>query len=100
MESLEHSIARDLFPAADSFAAKFYSSSSEDLDAPEFLQGTDVFEFHVTFLELLGKNARDLVGVPLPKDGEGEDDTDEVPKEFKNVDIVEDKVRPTTFLVY
>jgi hypothetical protein len=104
MEALEHAIARDLFPAADFFATKFYSSSSSDeadADPPKVLKGTDVFEFHVNFLELLGKNARDLVGVPLPKDGEAEDEA-EVEREFKIVDIVEDKVHPyfpTVFLI-
>ena len=83
MEALEHFVARDLFTAAKSFASRFKSAGlpSQGSDSklePEF---DDVFEFHVTFLELLGKTARDIVGT-----GNNPESTP-----LKSVDIIEDK---------
>ena len=80
MEALEHLIANDLFPSA-ALAGKRYAGGDTDL------KPDDVFEFHVTFLELLGKNARDLIGI---KHADEEGNEEEV---FKPVNIIEDKVR-------
>ena len=100
MESLEFRIARDLFVVADTLAARLVAAghaadakSAENKDAadapaPSEAKHQDVFEFSVTFLELLGKRAVDLLE---PADGLKVD-------EFGNpirteVVIHEDKVR-------
>ena len=84
MEALEHLIANDLFPSAV-LEGKRHAGGDTNLK-PE-----DVFEFHVTFLELLGKTARDLVGV---KHADEEGSEEEV---FKPVNIIEDKVNTSMF---
>ncbi|EJD43841.1 P-loop containing nucleoside triphosphate hydrolase protein [Auricularia subglabra TFB-10046 SS5] len=74
MEGLEHRIARDLFAVADGVARRSYASEKGlSLDAPEVAKITanDAFTFEVTFLELLGKIAADLVEVPSEFDAEG-----------------------------
>ncbi|KZT41875.1 P-loop containing nucleoside triphosphate hydrolase protein [Sistotremastrum suecicum HHB10207 ss-3] len=87
MESLEHLIARDLFPATEKTSARLLDSTQ---DARKNEDGaTNIFEFSVTFLELLGKTAYDLL-----EQGYNPDD-DTSPR--KPVDIHEDKagfVRP------
>ncbi|EJD50162.1 P-loop containing nucleoside triphosphate hydrolase protein [Auricularia subglabra TFB-10046 SS5] len=77
IEALEHRIARDLFPLAERLGDTFKQAHGDKSDAP-------VFEFTVTFLELLGKIAVDLAS--------GNDEGQRT-----RVDIMEDKlgaVRP------
>lgn len=82
MESLEHLIARDLFPAAQKTSARLLDSTQ---DARKNEDGaTNIFEFSVTFLELLGKTAYDLLEPGYNPDDETS------PR--KPVDIHEDKV--------
>ena len=58
MEGLEHRIARDLFDTAKTVGKRLLSSeNSSNAEA----DGSKVFEFSATFLELLGKCATDLV---------------------------------------
>ncbi|TFK50819.1 P-loop containing nucleoside triphosphate hydrolase protein [Heliocybe sulcata] len=82
MEGLEHRIARDLFAVAAVMGRRFAEA--------EGVEDHDIFEFGVTFLELLGKHASDLVEPPEGVDARGEPIRKEVP-------IQEDKagdVRP------
>ncbi|EPQ55331.1 P-loop containing nucleoside triphosphate hydrolase protein [Gloeophyllum trabeum ATCC 11539] len=82
MEGLEHRIARDLFRVAEVMGKRFAEA--------EGAEDQDIFEFGVTFLELLGKHASDLVEQPEGVDAKGEPIRKEVP-------IQEDKagdVRP------
>lgn len=58
MEGLEHRIARDLFEAAHTAGQRLLSSVE---GARGVNEGTGVFELSVSFLELLGKSATDLV---------------------------------------
>lgn len=58
MEGLEHRIARDLFKAAHTAGQRLLSSVE---GARGVNEGTGVFELSVSFLELLGKSATDLV---------------------------------------
>lgn len=96
MEALEHRIARDLFVAARTIGARLLRAeqaahrSSGSVDVPEQVKSTDVFEFSVTFLELLGKRAVDLLESPegLPVDAQGNPIREEVA-------IREDKVYTT-----
>lgn len=71
-QGLEHRIARDLFDVADKVAQRFASAeaASKGEDAPRVTAG-DVFDFHVTFLELLGKTASDLLEPPTGVDAQG-----------------------------
>lgn len=93
MEALEHRIARDLFVAAETIGARLLRAeqaakvSSGSGDVSTELKPSDVFEFSVTFLELLGKRAVDLLEPPegLPVDAQGNPIRKEVP-------IGEDKV--------
>lgn len=81
MEGLEHRIARDLFDTAKSTGKRLLSSEkSGDSD------GGDVFKVSVTFLELLGKYATDLVEPGTEVDSQGNPVRKEVP-------IREDKVQ-------
>ena len=69
MEALEKSIARDIFGVAEQLSARFLAShgtSDEPATNPK-----NVFELSVSFLELLGKRASDLVDEPESVDEEG-----------------------------
>ena len=94
MEALEHRIARDLFVAAKVIGDRLLraeqaakASSSESAEVSDEVKETGVFEFHVSFLELLGKRAVDLLepAEGLPVDAQGNPVRKEVP-------IHEDKV--------
>ena len=99
MEALEYRIARDLFVAAERIGGQLLEAerkargSAEDL-IPEISDGTQVFEFTATFLELLGKRAVDLLepvdGLPL--DDQGNPIRKEIP-------VQEDKVTPCVLLL-
>jgi kinesin family member 2/24 len=81
MEGLEHRIARDLFDTAKSTGKRLLSSQkSSDAD------GSDIFKVSVTFLELLGKYATDLVEPGTAIDAQS-------PPVRKEVPIREDKVQ-------
>ncbi|KAF8143350.1 P-loop containing nucleoside triphosphate hydrolase protein, partial [Mycena galopus ATCC 62051] len=58
MESIEHRVARDLFDQARVVGKRLHLAQGADPAAPET---GDIFEFNVTFLELLGKHASDLL---------------------------------------
>ncbi|KAJ6591348.1 P-loop containing nucleoside triphosphate hydrolase protein [Mycena sp. CBHHK59/15] len=61
MESVEHRVARDLFDHARVVGNRLLAA-----------QGTgDIFEFSVTFLELLGKHASDLLESPTEVNDQG-----------------------------
>ena len=94
MEALEHRIARDLFVAAKTIGARLLraeqaakATSAVSTEVSDEVTPTDVFEFNVTFLELLGKRAVDLLepAEGLPVDAQGNPVRKEVP-------INEDKV--------
>lgn len=99
IEALEHRISRDLFVAAKQVGAQLLraeeqaqarSEATEDKEKNTMpTDPADVFEFKVTFLELLGKRAVDLLepveGLAL--DAAGNPIRKEVP-------IHEDKVSP------
>lgn len=97
MEALEHRIARDLFVAAKFIGDRLLraeqaakASSSETVEVPDEVKATDVFEFNVSFLELLGKRAVDLLEPVegLPVDVQGNPVRNEVPiHEDKNGDV-------------
>lgn len=86
MESLEHLIARDLFPAADKSSARLLQSTRNPEEQHDGAK--NIFEFYVTFLELLGKTAYDLIEQGYNPDDEA------APR--KPVDIHEDKVSSGT----
>ena len=93
MEGFERHIARDLFEAADVAARRSYAAEKGlSLDSPEVAKiiADDGFVFEVTFLELLGKTAVDLVEVPSEFDAEGNPVRKEVP-------VREDKVCDRAF---
>ena len=85
MEALEQRIARDIFPVAERLSARFVESHASDpapstSETPEAdvaglsleeKEGKNIFELSVSFLELLGKRATDLVDVPEGMDMEG-----------------------------
>ncbi|KAJ7252109.1 P-loop containing nucleoside triphosphate hydrolase protein [Mycena haematopus] len=58
MESVEHRVARDLFDRAQVVGKRLLLAQGGDAAAAE---NGDIFEFSVTFLELLGKHASDLL---------------------------------------
>ncbi|EKM53632.1 uncharacterized protein PHACADRAFT_186255 [Phanerochaete carnosa HHB-10118-sp] len=96
MEALEHCIARDIFVAARHVGARLLhteeqaKAASEHADPSEELKPEGVFEFSVTFLELLGKRAVDLLepAEGLPVDAQGNATRKEVPiHEDKNGDV-------------
>ncbi|KAF7376655.1 Kinesin-like protein [Mycena sanguinolenta] len=57
MESIEHRVARDLFEHARVVGKRLLLAQGADSAA----ETGDIFEFNVTFLELLGKHASDLL---------------------------------------
>ncbi|EGO26350.1 hypothetical protein SERLADRAFT_463324 [Serpula lacrymans var. lacrymans S7.9] len=89
MEGLEHRIARDLFATAKKVGRRLLASEAGIVDVEiEGDSNSDVFEFNVTFLELLGKKAVDLIETPTTVDDQGNPIRKEVPvKEDKVGDI-------------
>jgi hypothetical protein len=71
MEGLEHLIARDLFDVATAVAKRFAATEANKEQQDAGVMAGDVFEFEVTFLELLGKSAADLVDEPTGTDAHG-----------------------------
>ncbi|KAF7322225.1 Kinesin-like protein [Mycena kentingensis (nom. inval.)] len=67
MESIEHRVARDLFEQARAAGRRFVQAQGGDAEQ----QDGNIFEFHVTFLELLGKHAADLLEVTDMVDANG-----------------------------
>lgn len=83
MEGLEERIARDLFAVTSAIGARF--AAAEARSAAPSIPGADVFELSVTFLELLGRHAVDLVETPDTVDADGN-------PVRKEVAVQEDKV--------
>lgn len=81
MEGVEYRVARDLFTTAERVATRMSRLSATQQDVEETAEAAEtpavkcgeVFEFAVTFLELLGKHAVDLLepGEGLPVDTYG-----------------------------
>ncbi|KZV91491.1 P-loop containing nucleoside triphosphate hydrolase protein [Exidia glandulosa HHB12029] len=74
MEGVEHRVARDLFSVGTSVARRSYASEKRlPIDSEEVgkITANDAFVFEVTFLEILGNNAVDLVEVPTEVDAQG-----------------------------
>jgi kinesin family protein 2/24 len=58
MEGIEHRVARDIFDHAQAMGKRMLlAQDGEGVNA----ETGDIFEFGVTFLELLGKRASDLL---------------------------------------
>lgn len=93
MEALEHRIARDLFVVARHVGTKLLEAEArakgdESTEEATYKDPLDVFEFSVSFMELLGNRGADLLEQAdgLPIDDQGNAIRSEVP-------IREDKVR-------
>lgn len=71
MEGLEERIARDLFAVTEAIGARYAATERGASESPDIPSGTDIFELSVTFLELLGRRAVDLVDKPEDVDAEG-----------------------------
>ncbi|KAJ7803795.1 P-loop containing nucleoside triphosphate hydrolase protein [Mycena olivaceomarginata] len=69
MESVEHRIARDLFDQARIVGKRLLLAQGGDV--PTGAESGDIFEFNVTFLELLGKHASDLLETTEEVDAQG-----------------------------
>ncbi|KAJ7354537.1 P-loop containing nucleoside triphosphate hydrolase protein [Mycena albidolilacea] len=69
MESVEHRIARDLFDQARVVGKRLLLAQGGDV--PAGAESGDIFEFNVTFLELLGKHASDLLESTEEVDAQG-----------------------------
>ncbi|KAK7022292.1 kinesin-like protein [Favolaschia claudopus] len=69
MESVEHRVARDLFDQAR-MVGKHLILAQGGAEASDTEAG-DIFEFNVTFLELLGKHATDLLESTEEVDAQG-----------------------------
>ncbi|KAJ6456387.1 P-loop containing nucleoside triphosphate hydrolase protein [Mycena sanguinolenta] len=67
MESIEHRVARDLFEHARVVGKHLLLAEGGDSGA----ETGDIFEFNVTFLELLGKHASDLLELTEQLDDRG-----------------------------
>ncbi|THG94681.1 hypothetical protein EW026_g6839 [Hermanssonia centrifuga] len=94
MEALEYRIARDLFVIAERIGKSFVDAErradTAGQEAGHGASGANIFEFSVTFLELLGKRAVDLLepvdGLVL--DNQGNPIRKEIPiHEDKNGDV-------------
>lgn len=71
MEALEARIAHAIFPAAEALSERFLASQGVN-SLPQDERGEkNIFELSVSFLELLGKRAADLIDVPEGEDAEG-----------------------------
>ncbi|KAJ7031001.1 P-loop containing nucleoside triphosphate hydrolase protein [Mycena alexandri] len=81
MESVEHRVARDLFDQARVVGKHLLLAQGGDPAA----EAGDVFEFSVTFLELLGKHASDLLESTEEVDAQGNPVRTDIP-------VREDKV--------
>ncbi|KDQ13304.1 hypothetical protein BOTBODRAFT_160588 [Botryobasidium botryosum FD-172 SS1] len=96
MESLERRLALDLFPAAEALSARFLASQGDQpgqsatSESPSSVQEC-IFSFSVTFLELLGKRATDLVS---PSAGDTADGTAPSAKEVMIHENKLGEVRP------
>ena len=89
MEAIEHRVARDIFPAAEALSARFLASESVTPPASSEAKAENqknIFEFTVTFLELLGKTASDLTDSAE----QGRDDEGTIIR--KEVQVMENKV--------
>jgi kinesin family protein 2/24 len=84
MESVEHRIARDLFDQARIVGKRLLLAQGGDV--PTGAESGDIFEFNVTFLELLGKHASDLLETTEEVDAQGNPVRTEIA-------VREDKVR-------
>lgn len=73
MEGLEHRIARDLFDVANRIGGNLLELEKDESSTAGIQphKGSDMFEFSVTFLELLGKQASDLVERNTEVDAQG-----------------------------
>ncbi|KAF7305743.1 Kinesin-like protein [Mycena chlorophos] len=71
MESIEHRVARDLFDTARAVGRRFVQAQGPDTASSPELETGDIFEFQVTFLELLGRHASDLLEVTDKVDEQG-----------------------------
>lgn len=87
MEGIESRVARDLFETARTMRSNFLLKENGSI--PDNEEDDNVFEFSVTFLELLGKHASDLVQPVNELDGFGN-------PVRKDVAIREDKVEPVS----
>jgi kinesin family protein 2/24 len=83
MESVEHRVARDLFDQAKVVGKRLLLAQGGD---PATAETGDIFEFNVTFLELLGKHASDLLEETKEVDAQGNPVRTEI-------SVREDKVR-------
>ncbi|KAI0821443.1 P-loop containing nucleoside triphosphate hydrolase protein [Irpex lacteus] len=96
-EALEYRVARDLYVAAEMAGEKLLKAERRTViptqdSTLDYKNGADIFEFNVTFLELLGKRASDLLE---PVDGLAMDDQGNPIR--KEIAVHEDKngdVRP------
>jgi kinesin family protein 2/24 len=68
MESVEHRVARDLFDQARIVGKRLLLAQEGDRASAD---PGDIFEFSVTFLELLGKHASDLLEATEEVDANG-----------------------------
>ncbi|KAJ6594589.1 P-loop containing nucleoside triphosphate hydrolase protein [Mycena capillaripes] len=68
MESIEHRVARDLFNQAQVVGKRLLLAQGGGAAGTE---PGDIFEFNVTFLELLGKHASDLLEATTEVDAQG-----------------------------
>lgn len=92
MEALEYRVARDLYVAAEMAGEKLVKAERRTVIPTQdstlnYKNGADIFEFNVTFLELLGKRASDLLE---PVDGLAMDDQGNPIR--KEIAVHEDKV--------
>ncbi|KAJ7049968.1 P-loop containing nucleoside triphosphate hydrolase protein [Mycena amicta] len=71
MESIEHRVARDLFGMARAVGKRFVQAQGTDTTSSHQVETGDIFEFNVTFLELIGKHASDLLEVTEKVDEQG-----------------------------
>ncbi|KAJ7671507.1 P-loop containing nucleoside triphosphate hydrolase protein [Mycena polygramma] len=67
-ESLEHRVARDLFDHARDVGERLLLAQGRTVDIPD---AAAVFEISVTFLELMGNRASDLLETPKTFDAQG-----------------------------
>ncbi|KZT03926.1 P-loop containing nucleoside triphosphate hydrolase protein [Laetiporus sulphureus 93-53] len=94
MEALEHRVARDLFAVGDAVGRRLHEAEKKtfetDANMADGSENDNIFEYNVTFLELLGKRAVDLLEPVegLPVDAQGNILRSEVPiKENKAGDF-------------
>jgi kinesin family member 2/24 len=86
MEGVEHRIARDLFDVAKNIGKRLLFGEKGGIVGDA--DGSGVFEFSVTFLELLGRYATDLVGSSTEIDTQGNPVRKEVTIREDNVKFI------------